>query len=178
MHTIRFHLKGVIFVDELWSLILSGVQPWGQLGRCDNQQMDRIPLRFDGEVTSCLLEKNHDLQIDRTGQVCHEPVRALPSPPIHRQINDTHISFPVSLLLPFSSTFITLTFKSPPPLFLSIPVLLSPSPSLWSFLLSCEDWEEYIPGKWENILGSWEGVMAGCLSRSQGWGDWHIEKGM
>lgn len=55
--------------------MLSGVQPVaGRVGGCDNQQMDRICLRFDGGETQCLLEKNHILQINNMGQACHELV--------------------------------------------------------------------------------------------------------
>ncbi len=158
--------------------MLSGVQPMaGRLGRCDNQQMDRIPLRFHGGETCYPLESNHDSPLNKTGQVCHELVWAL-SPPMHRQPIHTH-NVPFPAYLPFLSTVVSLTFKASRSPFLTIPVFLSLSPSLWSFLLNCEDWEERVRGMWEKkSSGSWEGVMAGCLSGSQGWESmaWHRER--
>lgn len=145
--------------------MLSGVQPMaGRLG--NNQQMGRIPLRFDGGEACCFPESNHDSPLNKTGQVCHELVWAS-SPPMHRQTIHTHyFSFPA--YLPFLSTFVTLTFKASLAPFLTISVLLSLSPSLWSFPLNCEDWEERVRGTWEKkklgIMGRCDGGMSVGIS--------------
>lgn len=51
------------------------VQPLAcQFGRCDNQQMDRITLRFDGGDTRTHLGSNQDGKVNKMGHVCHELV--------------------------------------------------------------------------------------------------------
>lgn len=51
------------------------VQPLaGKFGRCDNQQMDRITLRFDGGDTRTRLGSNQNRKVNKMGHVCHEPV--------------------------------------------------------------------------------------------------------
>lgn len=107
-------------------------------------KMDRFPIN---------IENIHEQQINKTGQVYRE-IFEFP------YVEKLYISLLLSLFLSSPPTLIILTFKASPLLF-SLSKSFYLSPSLWLFLLSCEDWEERVWGMWEKNSGSWEGVMAG-----------------
>lgn len=127
------------------------MEKWSRASTLSNTVYGRAIIKMD--ILPINIENIHEQQINKTGQVYRE-IFEFP------YVQKLYISLLLSLFLRSTPTLIILTFKVLPLLF-SLSKSFYLSPSLWLFLLSCEDWEERVWGMWEKNSGSWEGVMAG-----------------